>query len=134
MKIEKGKRYLCLDWFGSYFIRGKYYTSYMDNYLVNEHGDSFLLTCGLRHNFQPVEEPSIEELLKRIEALEKESSFSLRKLEAVEKCLCAANDIFISLENQPCPTAAKFKRIADHAQAITNEIATPNNRYTTALL
>lgn len=39
----------------------------------------------------------------------------LKRIEALEKRL------------QPCETVAKFKRIADHAQAITNEIATPKN-------
>lgn len=115
MKIEKGKKYRCLGWYGCYFTGGNYYVSDKDGYLVNNHGESLLIVSAIER-FELVEGPSIEDLLKRIEILESMvGSFSVTHCMGFEH------------PKQPCETVAKFKRIADHAQAITNEIASPKN-------
>ena len=95
MKIEKGKRYRCVS---SYplFSEGTIYPCHEEGILVDDDGDRRGVDFrSINSWFELVQEPSTEELLKRIEALEKRL--------------------------QPCPTAEKFKAIADHANAI-NEI------------
>ena len=53
-----------------------------------------------------------KELLKRIEALEKQ--FDILSDEVM--------DLEVEKQMQQCPTAAKFKAIADHANAINDVI------------
>jgi hypothetical protein len=95
MKIEKGKRYRCVS---SYplFSEGTIYPCHEEGILVDDDGDRRGVDFrSINSWFELVQEPSTEDLLKRIEALEKQM--------------------------QPCPTAEKFKEIADHANAI-NEV------------
>ena len=94
MKIKKGKRYRCvknpID--SPYVEVGHIYTCIKKN----EINQMRLIGADDRTDwFEPVQEPSTEDLLKRIEALEKQL--------------------------QPCSTAEKFKAIADHANSI-NEV------------
>ena len=95
MKIEKGKRYRCIkNPIGSRCVEiGHTYTCKKNNKI----NDMYVNAVDDRTDwFELVKEPSTEDLLKRIEALEKQM--------------------------QPCPTAEKFKAIADHANAINDLI------------
>ena len=96
MKIEKGKRYRCVS---SYplFSEGTIYPCHEEGILVDDDGDRRGVDFrSINSWFELVQEPSTEDLLKRIEALEKQM--------------------------QPCRTADKFKAIADHANSINDVI------------
>ena len=120
MKIEKGKKYRCLKWNRISFSEGKEYHCEVNGYLTGKDGYRIFIYKEDIDSFELVEEPSTEELLKRIEALEK----IIQKDALVE--MMKGNEE-LGIYEKPCPTVAKFKRIADHAQAITNEIASPKN-------
>ena len=100
MKTEKGKKYRYLK-HDIYRIKdgwtvGEVYSCVRNNRIKDDDGDIRDIEGYDCDTFELVEEPSTEELLKRIEALEKRL--------------------------QPCETAAKFKAIADHANAINDII------------
>lgn len=130
MKIEKGKKYRCLKWNGISFSEGKEYHCEVNGYLTGKDGYRIFIYKEDIDSFELVEEPSTEELLKRIEALENEVKFNalVKRIDRESARPQHHKDSLSAIDEiakQPCPTAAKFKRIADHAQAITNEIASP---------
>ena len=95
MKIKKGKKYRCVKWNGNLFKVGEIYESIEDGRLIDKDGDSSTPYFYDKYcKFKKV--PSKKDLPKRIEALEKRL--------------------------QPCETSAKFKAIADHANAISEII------------
>ena len=104
MKIEKGKKYLIIDVWHPYFSEGLNYTSPKDDFLTDDDGDDYNV-IGEEHKFQLVEEPTTEELLKRIEAL--------------ETYILNAPFVYDYMKSKE---AAKFKAIADHANAINDII------------
>jgi hypothetical protein len=72
MKIEKGKRYRCVS---SYplFSEGTIYPCHEEGILVDDDGDRRGVDFrSINSWFELVQEPSTEDLLKRIEALEKQ--------------------------------------------------------------
>ena len=112
MKIEKGKRYRCVS---SYplFSEGTIYPCHEEGILVDDDGDRRGVDFrSINSWFELVQEPSTEDLLKRIEALEKQ--FDILSDEVM--------DLEVEKQMQQCPTAAKFKAIADHANAINDVI------------
>lgn len=116
MKIKKGKKYECVKWCGRIFKVGEIYESIKNGRLIDEDGDSVDPYFYDDHCvFELVEEPTIEELLKRIEALEKR----LQKQYLIE---IMKGDEELGLYKQPCETSAKFKAIADYANAISEII------------
>jgi hypothetical protein len=119
MKIEKGKKYRCLRWNGEMFTKGKIYESIENGKLVDNDCNISYICMFEVSRFELVEEPTTEELLKRIEALENrvmiktESDHREKSLKAIDECILAANK---------ASTSAKFKAIADHANAINDII------------
>ena len=110
MKIEKGKRYKCLilNTDTKLLVVGNTYESPDDDYLINEDNKKHWVKF-ISDQFQLVEEPSTEELLKRIEALEK------RVKQYESKAMI--KEAFDKVKQS---TAAMFKDIADHANAIND--------------
>jgi|DEB0MinimDraft_10_1074344.scaffolds.fasta_scaffold278163_1 hypothetical protein len=111
MKIEKGKKYRCIS---SYplFSEGTIYPCHEEDILVDDDGDKRGVDFrSINSWFELVEEQTTEELLKRIEILE-----SMVGNFSVTHCMGFEHP------KQSCPTSAKFKAIADHANAINDII------------
>jgi hypothetical protein len=105
MKIEKGKKYRCLRWNGEMFTKGKIYESIENGKLVDNDCNISCICMFEVSRFELVEEPTTEELLKRIEAL--------------ETYILNAPFVYDYMKSKD---AAKFKAIADHANAINDII------------
>jgi len=104
MRIENGKKYLRVGESNCVFTKGLTYKSTKYGFLIDDDGDDYIV-IGEENDFELVEEPTTEELLKRIEAL--------------ETYILNAPFVYDYMKSKE---AAKFKAIADHANAINDII------------
>jgi len=110
MRIKKGKKYRCISSYPC-FSEGTIYPCHEEDILVDDDGDKRGVDFrSINSWFELVQEPSTEDLLKRIEALEKKI-LQNELLDRLETKLEARNK-----------TSAKFKEIADHVNAINDII------------